>query len=203
MNELRETLEDMRFTRFREPESDAPPTPEDLMLCVAKGDEDAFEEFYDAVSAQVFGLVRRILRDETQSEEVTQEVFVEAWQQATRFDPARGKAISWILTLAHRRAVDRVRASQASRDRDLRQGMKEFQESYDDVEDGVILRDESQRVLEALERLSEPQRDAIRLAYFGGYTHQEVAGMLKIPVGTAKTRIRDGMTKLRDLMGVA
>lgn len=193
----------MRFTRFREPENDAPPTHEDLMLCVAKGDENAFEEFYDAVSAQVFGLVRRILRDETQSEEVTQEVFVEAWQQATRFDPARGKAISWILTLAHRRAVDRVRASQASRDRDLRQGMKEFQESYDDVEDGVILRDESQRVLEALERLSEPQRDAIRLAYFGGYTHQEVAVMLKIPVGTAKTRIRDGMTKLRDLMGVA
>lgn len=173
------------------------------MLRVASGDEGAFEELYDAVSPQVFGLIRRIIRDEAQSEEVTQEVFVEAWQQATRFDPARGKALSWLLTLAHRRAVDRVRASQASRDRDLREGIKEFQESYDDVEDSAVLKDESHRVLVALERLSESQRDAIRLAYFGGYTHQEVAVMLKIPVGTAKTRIRDGMNKLRDLMGVA
>ncbi|WP_183511986.1 ECF RNA polymerase sigma factor SigK [Paeniglutamicibacter cryotolerans] len=193
----------MRPTRLPDPEYDAPPTHEDLMLRVATGDEGAFEELYEAVSAQVFGLIRRIIRDEAQSEEVTQEVFVEAWQQATRFDPARGKAISWILTLAHRRAVDRVRASQASRDRDLRQGIKEFQETYDDVEEGVVLRDESHRVLVALERLSQAQRDAIRLAYFGGYTHHEVAVMLKIPVGTAKTRIRDGMTKLRDLMGVA
>lgn len=173
------------------------------MLRVADGDEAAFELIYDALSPQVFGLVRRILRDEAQSEEVTQEVFVEAWQQATRYDPDRGKAISWILTMAHRRSVDRVRASQSSRDRDLTQGMKEFQESYDDVEDTAVLHDESHRVLVALERLSEAQRDAIRLAYFGGYTHSEVAVMLKIPVGTAKTRIRDGMNRLRDLMGVA
>lgn len=128
---------------------------------------------------------------------------MEAWQQATRFDAARGKAITWLLTLAHRRAVDRVRASQASKDRDLREGIKEFQESYDDVEETAIQHDESRRVLQAMEQLSETQRDAIQLAYFGGYTHLEVAELLKIPVGTAKTRIRDGMNRLRDLMGVA
>lgn len=184
-------------------EQTSAPTTEELMLRIAAGNESAFEELYDRLSPQVFGLVRRILKDQAQSEEVTQEVFVEAWQQAARYDSARGKAITWLLTLAHRRAVDRVRASQASKDRDLRQGIKEFQASYDDVEETAIQHDESRRVIQALERLSETQRDAIQLAYFGGYTHIEVAELLKIPVGTAKTRIRDGMNKLRDLMGVA
>jgi RNA polymerase sigma-70 factor (ECF subfamily) len=184
-------------------EQTSAPTTEELMLRIAAGNESAFEELYDRLSPQVFGLVRRILKDQAQSEEVTQEVFVEAWQQASRYDSARGKAITWLLTLAHRRAVDRVRASQASKDRDLRQGIKEFQASYDDVEETAIQHDESRRVIQALERLSETQRDAIQLAYFGGYTHIEVAELLRIPVGTAKTRIRDGMNKLRDLMGVA
>jgi RNA polymerase sigma-70 factor (ECF subfamily) len=179
------------------------PTPEDLMLKIATGDESAFEALYDTFAPRVFGLVRRIVQDAAQSEEVTQEVFVEAWQLAARFDSSRGTAITWLLTLAHRRAVDRVRASQASRNRDLREGIKDFQASYDDVEDTAVLHDETSRVLSALERLSDTQRDAIRLAYFGGYTHHEVAELLKIPVGTAKTRIRDGMNKLRDLMGVA
>ena len=181
----------------------AAPTSEELMLRVADGSESAFEELYDRLSPQVFGLVRRILKDQAQSEEVVQEVFVEAWQQATRYDAARGKAITWMLTLAHRRAVDRVRASQASKDRDLREGTKAFQTSYDDVEETTIQRDESRRVNRALERLSDGQREAIQLAYFGGYTHLEVAELLQIPVGTAKSRIRDGMNKLRDLMGVA
>lgn len=200
---MRETLGRMGTHRPGESGQDSAPTPEDLMLRVAVGDENAFGLLYDALSARVFGLVRRILRDEAQSEEVTQEVFVEAWQQAARFDASRGTATTWLLTLAHRRAVDRVRASQASRDRDLREGMKEFRESYDDVESTAIEHDESRRVLQALERLSETQRDAIQLAYFGGYTHVEVAELLRIPVGTAKTRIRDGMNRLRDLMGVA
>ena len=200
---MHETLERMSSHRLGDTEHASAPTPEDLMLQIAEGNENAFEQLYDRLSSQVFGLIRRILKDEAQSEEVTQEVFVEAWQQATRFDASRGKAITWLLTLAHRRAVDRVRASQASKDRDLREGMKEFQESYDDVEETAIQHDESRRVLQALERLSETQRDAIQLAYFGGYTHLEVAELLKIPVGTAKTRIRDGMNRLRDLMGVA
>lgn len=200
---MRETLDRMSSNRLGETDQLSVPTPEDLMIQIAGGDENAFEQLYDRLSAQVFGLIRRVLRDEAQSEEVAQEVFVEAWQHAARYDAGKGKAITWLLTLAHRRAVDRVRASQASKDRDLSQGMKEFQASYDDVEEKAIQLDESRRVARALARLSDTQRDAIQLAYFGGYTHLEVAELLKIPVGTAKTRIRDGMTKLRDLMGVA
>ena len=200
---MHETLYSMSSHPSGGTDQTAAPTSEELMLRIADGSESAFEELYDRLSPQVFGLIRRILKDQAQSEEVVQEVFVEAWQQATRYDAARGKAITWLLTLAHRRAVDRVRASQASKDRDLREGIKAFQASYDDVEETTIQRDESRRVNRALERLSDGQREAIQLAYFGGYTHLEVADMLKIPVGTAKTRIRDGMNKLRDLMGVA
>jgi RNA polymerase sigma-70 factor (ECF subfamily) len=181
----------------------APPTHEDLIRLVALGDEAAFAELYDAVAPRVFGLVRRVVRDPSQSQEVTQEVFLDVWTQAARFDADRGKAMAWILVIAHRRAVDRVRASQASRDRDLRQGIKEYQESYDDVADTVETTLEAERVHRALETLTVPQQEAIRLAYYGGYTHQEVAQLLNIPVGTAKTRIRDGMIRLRDRLGVA
>ncbi|MDD0858977.1 ECF RNA polymerase sigma factor SigK [Arthrobacter alpinus] len=174
-----------------------------MIRLVALGDEAAFEELYDAVAPRVYGLVRRVVRDQAQSEEVTQEVFVDVWAQASRFDADRGKAMSWILVIAHRRAVDRVRASQASSDRDLRQGIKEYQESYDDVADTVETQMEAVRVRKALETLTESQREAISLAYYGGYTHQEVAELLKIPVGTVKTRIRDGMIRLRDKLGVA
>ncbi|MFB0835850.1 ECF RNA polymerase sigma factor SigK [Arthrobacter halodurans] len=193
----------MELPRLRVAEASPPSTEDDLLMRVGQGDEGAFEELYDAVSPVVFGLVRRVVRDPAQSEEVTQEVFIEVWQHAARFDAGRGKAVSWICTLAHRRAVDRVRASQASRDRDLRQGIKEFQESYDDVQETAILRADGERVLGALESLSEAQRDAIKLAYYGGYSHQEVADRLQVPVGTVKTRIRDGMIKLRDKLGVA
>lgn len=200
---MHETLRRMSSQRSKESELGMGLLPEELMFRIAGGDENAFETLYDLIAPRVYGLVRRIVKDTAQSEEVTQEVFVELWQLAARFDPARGSAISWLLTLAHRRSVDRVRASQASKDRDLREGIKEFQASYDDVEDTAVLHDETNRVLSALERLSETQKEAIRLAYFGGYTHHEVAEILKIPVGTAKTRIRDGMNKLRDLLGVA
>lgn len=193
----------MRLPWLRSVEPLAPPTHEDLIRLVALGDEAAFEELYDAVAPRVYGLVRRVVRDPAQSEEVTQEVFVDVWAQATRFDADRGKAISWILVIAHRRAVDRVRASQASADRDLRQGIKEYQDSYDDVANTVETQMEAERVRQALETLTAPQREAISLAYYGGYTHQEVAELLKIPVGTVKTRIRDGMIRLRDRLGVA
>ena len=199
----RDKVDTMRLPWLRAVEPMAPSTHEDLIRLVALGDEAAFEELYDEVSARVFGLVRRVVRDPAQSEEVTQEVFVDIWQQAARFDADRGRAISWILVIAHRRAVDRVRASQASSDRDLRQGIKEYRESYDDVADTVETQMESERVNRALETLTAPQQEAIRLAYYGGYTHQEVAELLKIPVGTVKTRIRDGMIRLRDKLGVA
>lgn len=201
--QMHETLGFMSSNRLDAMEDDSVQTPDDLLRQVALGAESAFESLYDAMASRVFGLVLRVLRDQAQSEEVTQEVFVEAWQQAKRFDPSRGTAASWLLTIAHRRAVDRVRSSQASQARDLRIGIKEFQDSYEDVEENAILHDETVRVARALQQLSAPQREAIQLAYFGGYTHLEVAELLKVPVGTAKTRIRDGMGKLRELMGVA
>ncbi len=199
----RDKVDTMRLPWLRSVKPLEPLTHEDLIRLVALGDEAAFEELYDAVAPRVFGLVRRVVRDPSQSQEVAQEVFVDIWQQAARFDADRGRAMSWILVIAHRRAVDRVRASQASADRDLRQGIKEYKESYDDVADTVETAMESERVHKALKTLTDPQREAISLAYYGGYTHQEVAELLKIPVGTVKTRIRDGMIRLRDKLGVA
>ncbi|UIK90639.1 ECF RNA polymerase sigma factor SigK [Arthrobacter polaris] len=193
----------MRLPWLRSVESLAPPSEEELIRLVALGDEAAFERLYDAVSSRVFGLVRRVVRDPAQSQEVTQEIFLDIWEQASRFDPARGKAMSWILVIAHRKAVDKVRASQASSNRDLREGVKNYQESYDDVADTVETQMEAERVQKALETLTAAQQEAISLAYYGGYTHQEVAELLKVPVGTVKTRIRDGMIRMRDRLGVA
>lgn len=180
----------------------AAPDIDELMSRVARGDQESFGALYDALAPLVHGLVLHVVRDPAQSEEVTQEVFLEVWQQAKRFDADRGRARAWITVMAHRRAVDRVRAAQAASDRDLREGIKDFRESYDDVEHRVEVALESERVHKALESLTEVQRQAIRLAYYGGYTYGEVAEALGLPLGTVKTRIRDGMIRLRDVLGV-
>ena len=176
---------------------------EDLLQRVATGDREAFARLYDRTAPRVFGLVKRLLRDHSQSEEVTQEVFLEIWQTATRYDTSKGGAIAWMLTMTHRRAVDRVRASQASRNRDTRIGIRDFPTDFDSVAENVEVRIESERVKEAMMRLTELQRQAVQLAYFGGYSHSEVAAMLSVPIGTVKTRLRDGMIRLRDELGVA
>ncbi len=177
-------------------------TSEDLLGLVAQGDRQAFAELYDRTASRVFGLVKRLLRDHSQSEEVTQEIFLEIWQTATRYDPGKGGAMSWMLTMTHRRAVDRVRASQSSRDRDTRIGIRDFAPEFDSVAENVEIQIESERVKEAMKRLTELQRQAVSLAYFGGYSHNEVSQMLKVPIGTVKTRLRDGMIRLRDELGV-
>jgi len=150
----------------------------------------------------VLGLVRRLLRDHAQSEEVTQEIFLEIWQSAKKYDSSKGGASSWIMTMAHRRAVDRVRASQASRDRDTRIGIRDYSPDYDNVSETVQIKIEHEKVEKAMLRLTELQRQAVTLAYFGGYSHSEVATMLSVPIGTVKTRLRDGMIRLRDELGV-
>lgn len=177
-------------------------TSEDLLGRVAHGDQQAFAELYDRTSSRVFGLVKRLLRDHAQSEEVTQEIFLEIWQTATRYEAGKGGAMSWMLTMTHRRAVDRVRASQSSRDRDTRIGIRDFAPEFDSVAENVEIQIESERVKEAMTRLTELQRQAVSLAYFGGYSHSEVSQMLKVPIGTVKTRLRDGMIRLRDELGV-
>ncbi len=177
-------------------------TSEDLLGRVAQGDQQAFAELYDRTASRVFGLVKRLLRDHAQSEEVTQEIFLEIWQTATRYDVGKGGAMAWMLTMTHRRAVDRVRASQSSRDRDTRIGIRDFAPEFDSVAENVEITIETERVKEAMKRLTELQRQAVQLAYFGGYSHSEVSQMLKVPIGTVKTRLRDGMIRLRDELGV-
>ncbi|WP_213816273.1 sigma-70 family RNA polymerase sigma factor [Glaciihabitans sp. dw_435] len=180
-----------------------PVTQDDLLGRVATGDQAAFAELYDQISPRVLGLIRRLLKDHAQSEEVTQEVFLEIWQNAARYDASKGGASTWILTMAHRRAVDRIRASQSSRDRDTKVGIRDYNPAYDSVTESVEIKIEHERVEKAMSRLTELQRQAVTLAYYGGYSHSEVATMLSVPIGTVKTRLRDGMIRLRDEMGVA
>lgn len=169
---------------------------------VAKGDEAAFAAVYDETAPRLHGLVLRVLRNPAQSEEVTQEVFLEVWRRASHFDPQRGSAIGWLLTMAHRRAIDRVRSSQASVVRDDGWHARSREVDFDTTAEHATARIEAARVRAALEGLTEVQREAVSLAYLGGYTHTEVAGLLDLPLGTAKTRIRDGLIRLRDQLGV-
>lgn len=167
------------------------------MQLVSEGNHDAFAALYDRISGRVLGLVRRVLIDPAQSEEVTQDVFLEVWQQASRFDPVRGKAVSWILTVAHRRAIDRVRSSQTSRDRDYAVGIRDFQPSVDDVAESTEVRLEHRRVVEAMSQLTAPQREALELTYFQGLSNSEAALTAGVPLGTMKTRLRDSLIALR------
>lgn len=183
--------------------SGQPDSKETLLARIATGDEAAFGELYDEIAPRVLGLVRRLLIDHTQSEEVTQEIFLEIWQNAPRYEPSKGGATTWIFTMAHRRAVDRIRSSQAGRDRDVRIGIRDYESAYDNVAETVETTIENERVKKAMSQLTELQRQAITLAYYGGYSHSEVAERLEIPLGTVKTRLRDGMIRLRDALGVA
>jgi RNA polymerase sigma-70 factor, ECF subfamily len=177
--------------------------PADLLVRVASGDQAAFAALYDMLSSRVFGLIRRVLVDPSQSEEVLQEVFLEVWQSASSFAPKKGQGRSWILTIAHRRAVDRVRSSQASTDRDVRIGARDAHTPQEGVAEQVEMRIEGRRVVRALGTLPEPQREALTLAYFGGYSQSEIAALVGSPLGTIKTRMRDGLTRLREEMGVS
>jgi RNA polymerase sigma-70 factor (ECF subfamily) len=168
-----------------------------------RGDESAFAALYDTVAARVYGLVRRILRDVHQSEEVTQEVFLQIWETSNRFDPARGSALSWIMTIAHRRAVDRVRSSEAQRRRDVTDAERSIRTPFDQTAEAAHASIDATDVRGALATLSPTQRQALELAYLGGHTHVEVAALLQIPVGTAKSRIRDGLIQLRDHLAPA
>jgi RNA polymerase sigma-70 factor (ECF subfamily) len=169
-----------------------------LLVAASRGDESAFADLYDSVAPRVYGLVLRILRDEHQSQEVTQEVFLQLWETSHRFDPARGSALSWVMTMAHRRAVDRVRSSEAERRRDIADTVRSVTTPFDQTAEAAHASLEATRVRDALARLSPTRRQALELAYLGGHTHLEVSRLMGIPLGTAKSRIRDGLIQLRD-----
>ncbi|HJE61785.1 MAG TPA: sigma-70 family RNA polymerase sigma factor [Nocardiopsis listeri] len=179
-----------------------PPELEDLLRRVAHGEEQAFNRVYDLLGPTVYGLIRRVLRDPAQSEEVAQDVLVEVWRSACRYDPRRGSPQAWVMTLAHRRAVDRVRSEQAATDRESRAAAADTERPYDEVAEQATDRLERERVRRCLENLTEVQEQSVRLAFYGGYTYRDVARLLSTPLGTIKTRMRDGLIRLRDCLGV-
>jgi RNA polymerase sigma-70 factor (ECF subfamily) len=170
---------------------------------VGVGDRAAFDMLYRTFSARVFGLASRILRSTSHAEEVAQEVFVEIWRRASRFDPARGSATSWILTMTHNRSIDRVRSTQAARDRDHADYTQSFRPDTDSVSEAVLDGEEQTQVRRCLAQLTAVQHQAVTLAYFGGHTYTEVAGILGAALPTVKTRIRDGLIRLRDCLTTA
>ena len=173
----------------------------DLLTLVARGDEAAFSAVYDQMIAAVYGLARRVIRDPARAEEISQEVFLQVWQTAARFDQARGQGKGWILTLTHRRAVDAVRHDQAATNRDRKYDWSGGPD-YDQVEEEVTVNLEHQQVRECMGGLTDLQREAVNLAYYKGYTYAEVASVLDVNPATIKTRMRDGLVRLRDCMGV-
>lgn len=179
------------------------PSLEDLLEASSRGDERSFARLYDLTSPRVYGMVLRVVRDAAQSAEVTQDIYLEVWRQSARFDPTKGAVLPWLLMIAHRRAVDRVRAAQSSVVRDDKYAVLNEERPYDSVSEQVQTSLEAQRVRKVLNDLTPAQREAVSLAYFGGYTHSEVSELLKIPLGTVKTRIRDGLIRMRDALGVA
>jgi RNA polymerase sigma-70 factor (ECF subfamily) len=182
----------------------ASPAPDlaGLLKACGVGDQAAFAQLYDATASRVVGLAVRVVRDPAQAEEVAQEAFLEVWRTSGRFDPAKGSPLGWMLTIVHRKAVDRVRSAEASTRRDTAYHQQNQPVDHDATAEAATASLEARRVRTALASLTDVQRQALELAYFGGYTHTEVATMLDLPVGTAKTRIRDGLIRLRDTMGI-
>lgn len=172
-----------------------------LLTRVASSDVGAFREFYDRTSHLVFGTALRVIGDRGYSEEITQEVYLEVWRKAGGFDPAQGSSQAWLVTIAHRRSVDRVRSERARGEREGAFAQEAFQRPFDPVVEAAERTEDTGEVVDCMNSLSDAQRDALTLAYYGGHTYREVAEQLATPLPTIKTRIRDGIARLRRCLG--
>ncbi|MBY0440569.1 MAG: sigma-70 family RNA polymerase sigma factor [Mycobacteriaceae bacterium] len=173
-----------------------------LLRRVARRDAVAFAAFYDQTKARVYGLVLRLLRDAGYSDETTQEIYLEVWRSADKYDAAKGSALSWLMTMAHRRAVDRVRSEHAASQRESRYGAVNVTPSSDVVADSALAGDERRRVTKCLSGLTDMQRQCIEMAYYGGLTYVEVSQHLSANLSTVKSRMRDGLRTLRNCLGM-
>jgi RNA polymerase sigma-70 factor (ECF subfamily) len=173
-----------------------------LLRRVAQRDVDAFAAFYDGTRARVFGLIVHVLRDPGYSEETTQDVYLQVWRNASGYDPSAGSPLAWLMTLAHRRAVDRVRSEQAASQRESRYGAANVELPADRVAEAVISSDERRQVTECLGALTDPQRECIQLAYYEGLTYVQVSERLSANLATIKSRMRDAIRGLRKCLGV-
>lgn len=174
-----------------------------LLARIAGGDQSAFAEFYQLTSRRVFGMARRVLIDPELSEDTTQEVFLQVWQSAGKFNPEAGSPLSWLMTISHRRAVDKVRSAQSATDREAKYGASSQDVAHDSVSAEVDSKLEAEAVVRCLETLTDTQQESVRLAYYGGLTYREVAEELNAAVPTIKSRIRDGLIRLKTCLGVS
>jgi RNA polymerase sigma-70 factor (ECF subfamily) len=177
---------------------DSRPQLDALIMTVGRGEPDAFDQLYRQLAGPVYRTALSVLRDPAHAEEVAQEVLLEVWRTAGRFDPAKGAAEAWVLTMARRRAIDRVRSAAAGTAREQRDGR--IQASWDQVSEAVQDILDRERLTYSLQQLTGPQRQVIMLAFYGGHTYTEVATILGIAVGTVKSRIRAGLTGMRESM---
>ncbi len=183
------------MSRMRAPDGRS---DEDLIEAALAGEAQALAALYDRHAAAVYALARGILRSPEAAQEVVQEVFLSVWRRPGVFDRSRGAGRAWLLSLAHHKAVDALRRSRVRRANPLEE---ELAGSGEDWTDRVLAGLEGARVREALRALPDAQREVLTLAYYGGLTQREIAGRLGIPLGTVKTRMRDGLLKLRALLG--
>jgi RNA polymerase sigma-70 factor (ECF subfamily) len=174
-----------------------------LLARTAAGDQQAFADLYAATSRRIYGMARKVLIDPDLANDTTQEVYLQVWQSAGKFDPAFGSPLAWMMTIAHRRAVDRVRSSQSATEREARYGAASQAIEHDNVVDTVTSRMEADAVVRCLATLTDTQQESVRLAYYGGLTYREVAERLGAAVPTIKSRIRDGLLRLKNCLGVS
>ena len=180
----------------------AAPSPDlpTLIDRVQRGDHAAFADLYDEIAPLVFGVVKRVLRDQAMSEEVAQEVFVELWTSAARFDPTKASVSTWAVTIARRRAIDRVRREQSQRNR-IEHFAQRRQDEEPLIDDTVVSSLEAERVNKALGELPPDQRQILELAFLEGLSHSSIAAQLGLPLGTVKGRVRGGLQRLSGTLG--